>query len=117
MVTPSGVLCGFVGHAAIVQRAHMPDAETAVIETLARKPVSVHPEDRVRAAASMMATSGRRSVAVIDDAGTWVGLLTVNDLLEAWKRGLASETRRVRVRSLRRLSSFLVRQKEAEAPH
>ncbi len=117
VVTPSGVLCGFVGHAAIVQRAHMPDAETAAIETLARKPMSVHPEDRVRAAASVMATSGRRSVAVIDDAGAWVGILTVYDLLEAWKRGLASETRRVRVRSLRRLSSFLVRQKEAEAHH
>jgi CBS domain containing-hemolysin-like protein len=113
VVDAAGELLGFVAHAAIVQRAHFDDARTLTIETLARKPVAVHPEDRVRAAASAMATSGSRSVAVIDDAGEWVGILTVNDLLEAWKRGLATETRRVRVRSLSRLAPFANKRKEA----
>jgi CBS domain-containing protein len=102
VVDDAGTLAGFVAHAAILQHAHLPDASDRTVESLARKPVTVHPDDRVRAAASIMATSGRRSVAVVDDAGAWLGILTVSDLLEAWKRGLAAETRRVRVRSLRR---------------
>ncbi|HKU68818.1 MAG TPA: CBS domain-containing protein, partial [Candidatus Baltobacteraceae bacterium] len=113
VVDAAGALVGFVPHAAILQRAHQSDAPEASLESLAHKAVAVHPEDRVRAAASVMASSGRRSVAVVDDSGAWVGILAVSDLLEAWKRGLASETRRVRVRSLRRLSPFLLRQKEA----
>jgi CBS domain-containing protein len=88
-------------------------ADTLTIQSLARKAVAVHPEDRVRAAASLMATSGRRSVAVLDDAGAWIGILTVSDLLEAWKRGLATETRRVRVRSLSRLAPFANKRQEA----
>jgi len=117
VVNAGGMLLGFVAHAAIVQHARTAGTDGATIASLARKPVVVHPEDRVRAAASVMATSGHRSVAVIDDAGQWTGILTVSDLLEAWKRGLAAETRRVRVRSLRRLSPFSLRQKEAKARH
>lgn len=113
VVNAGGELLGFVSHAAIVQRAQGDDGQALTIETLVRRPVTVHPEDRVRAAASAMATSGRRSVAVIDDAGQWVGILTVDDLLEAWKRGLATETRRVRVRSLSRLAPFVNNRKEA----
>ncbi len=115
VVDGGGALVGFVSHAAILQRVHTGNAEKATVESLARKPLAVHPEDRVRAAASLMASAGRRSVAVVDDAGIWVGILTVGDLLEAWRRGLAAETRRVRVRSLGRLSPFAVRRKEAQA--
>jgi CBS domain-containing protein len=113
VVDASGALIGFVPHAAILQHAHQPGSQNAPVGTLAEKSVAVHPEDRVRAAASVMASSGRRSVAVFDDAGTWVGILTVSDLLEAWKRGQSAETRRVRVRSLRRLSPFSSKQQEA----
>ncbi|HET9097505.1 MAG TPA: chloride channel protein [Candidatus Baltobacteraceae bacterium] len=112
VVNQVGTLLGFVAHAAIVQHGHLANADMVTIETLTRQPLAVHPEDRVRAAAGVMATGGSRSVAVIDEAGQWVGVLTVSDLLEAWKRGLAAETRRVRVRSLRHLSPFALRQRE-----
>ena len=115
VVDGHGLLSGFVSHAAILQAAHTSEATAETVGALARKPVAVHPEDRVRAAAGTMATSGRRSVAVIDDSGKWIGILTVSDLLEAWKRGLAKETRRVRVRTLGRLSPFAVRRKEAQS--
>ncbi|HEY9179924.1 MAG TPA: CBS domain-containing protein, partial [Candidatus Baltobacteraceae bacterium] len=114
VVDAAGAPAGFVSHATILQRAHELDAAHVTVGALARKPLAVHPDDRVRAAASAMATGGRRSVAVIDDFGKWVGILTVNDLLEAWRRGLSAETRRVRVRSLGRLSPFRVRPKEAQ---
>ncbi len=117
VVEEDGALVGFVAHAVILQHAHLTDAGERTVRSLARKPVSTHPDDRVRAAASLMATSGRRSVAVVDDAGMWVGILTVSDLLEAWKRGLAAETRRVRVRSLSRWSRSRVAHKEAGARH
>jgi H+/Cl- antiporter ClcA/predicted transcriptional regulator len=106
VVDASGALTGFVTHAAIVQNAQEAAHAITTVGSLMRKPRAVHPEDRVRAAASVMALSGRRSVAVVDDAGAWIGILTVNDLLEAWKRGLDAETRRVRVRSLRPLALF-----------
>src|SRR5579872_5062126 len=115
VVEEDGTLVGFVAHAVLLQHAHLTDAAERTVRSLARKPVSVHPDDRVRAAASLMATSGRRSVTVVDDAGMWVGILTVSDLLEAWKRGLAAETRRVRVRSLSRWSRLTPSQKEARA--
>jgi CBS domain-containing protein len=115
VVDDAGNVLGFVSHAAILQGVHSPGAENVTVESLARKPVAVHPDDRVRAAASTMATTGRRSVAVLDSAGVWVGILTVNDLLEAWKRGLAAETRRVRVRSLKHLRAFARATKRAPA--
>jgi CBS domain-containing protein len=117
VVDAGGSLLGFVAHATILQQAHLDEGAQRTVKSLARQPISVHPEDRVRAAASVMATTGRRSVAVVDDAGSWIGILTVSDLLEAWKRGLAAETRRVRVRSLSRLSRFALARKEAGAPH
>ncbi len=113
VVDAAGDISGFVAHGTILQRAHAADAERTTIASLALKPVTVHPEDRVRAAASVMASRGRRSVAVVDDAGVWVGILTVDDLLDAWKRGLSAETRRVRIRSLSRLSPFATQRKEA----
>jgi chloride channel protein, CIC family len=111
VIDATGTLVGFLPHAEILQRAHTGEA-AAGVGSVVKTPVSVHPQDRVRAAASTMALSGHRSVAVVDDAGTWVGILTVNDLLAAWKRGLAVETRRVRVRSLGILSRFRARQQE-----
>jgi H+/Cl- antiporter ClcA len=113
IVDAGGSLSGFVTHAAIVQHARDSASASNPISSLKRNAVSVHPEDRVRAAASTMALSGRRSVAVVDDGGAWIGILTLPDVLEAWKRGLATETRRVRVRSLGRLARFRLNRKEA----
>lgn len=113
VVDDSGALVGFVTHTAIVHKAQEPSAATTTLRSVAREPRTVHPQDRVRTAAGNMAIAGHRSVAVIDDSGAWVGILTVDDLLEAWKRGLDAETRRVRVRSLRPLALFWRRRQEA----
>jgi CIC family chloride channel protein len=117
VVDAGGALLGFVAHAAIVQKAQEPTAETTTVGSLKQKRLTVHAEDRVRAAASVMAMSGQRSVAVVDEAGDWIGILTPSDLLEAWKRGLAAETHRVRVRSLRPLALFRAPRKEVKVSH
>jgi H+/Cl- antiporter ClcA len=102
-VDGAGNLVGFVPHAAVLARAHEPDATHVPVGSLAKTPLSVHPDDRVRAAANVMAQHGVRSVMVANDSGEWTGILTADDLLRAWKSGLAQETRRVRVRSIRKL--------------
>ena len=94
---------GFVSHEAILQRSADAAAHADRVETLCRKPVCVHPDDRMRTAANEMARRDIRSVLVTDEEGAWVGIVTSEDLLRAWKRGLSAETRRVRVRSLKRI--------------
>jgi H+/Cl- antiporter ClcA len=103
VVDSTGNLIGFVPHAAVLARAHDPGAQSIPVETLAHPARSVHPDDRVRAAANLMALHGERTLTVVDDAGQWQGILTTEDLLRAWKSGLSAETRRVRVRSIRKL--------------
>ncbi|HEY8313117.1 MAG TPA: chloride channel protein [Candidatus Baltobacteraceae bacterium] len=79
------------------------------LRDVAKPAVLMHPEDRMREAANIMARRGVRSVFVMDERGRWVGVLTSDDLLRAWKRGMASEDRRVRVRSIRRLMGPIAR--------
>ena len=109
VVDARGAIQGFVRHAAVLEQAHATGDPAASLDSLLRPGLSIHPDDRVRAAANVMAQSGRRSLAVVDDAGSWIGIITAEDLLEAWNRGLAMETKRVRVRSLRRLAPFSTR--------
>jgi Mg/Co/Ni transporter MgtE len=93
-------LLGFVSHATILHHAHQLQEASRSVASIMRKPISVQTDDRVRSAVSLMAKTRRRSVAVVDEGGSWRGILTVADLLEAWKQGLAIETKRRRVRSL-----------------
>ena len=60
--------------------------------------VTVHPEDRVRSAASAMALADSNTAIVVNEGGAPVGVLTSDDLLRAWKAGLKSEVSRRRVR-------------------
>jgi len=59
---------------------------------------SVGVRDTALSAADMLASSHAGSLAVIDEGGTWVGLVTNADVLRAWRRGLNQEQRRRRVR-------------------
>jgi CIC family chloride channel protein len=62
---------------------------------------TIHAADRVRAAADAMAESGDRRLAVVDDAGAWIGVVELDDLLRAWQKGRTAEGRRRRVRRMR----------------
>jgi CBS domain-containing protein len=104
VVGDDGELVGFVSHSAVLGRAHGSAEEC--IAALCEPPLTIYADARVRAAANLMAQSGRRSLAVVDENGAWAGVITVADLLSAWKEGLSAETKRVRVRSLRRLTPF-----------
>ncbi len=65
---------------------------------------SVAVGDRVRRAADAMAERHQERLAVVDASGHWVGVLGPEQLLAAWRLGMHTETRRRRVRSLRRIT-------------
>jgi CIC family chloride channel protein len=66
-----------------------------------KPPLSIEAHERVRAAADLMASTGARSLAVVDEAGTWIGIVDPDNLLSAWQSGRAAESRRRRVRRFR----------------
>ncbi len=105
VVDSNGALTGFVPYTEILFRNRNGGAGDRRLSSLARRPLTVRSEDRVRSAVSSMARARRSSVAVLDEEQRWCGVLTVANLLEAWRKGMAIETRRVRVRSLSRLST------------
>jgi CBS domain-containing protein len=106
VVTADGTLVGFVSHSAVLGRAQSPESGEEPIAACCEPALTIHEDARVRTAANVMAQSGRRSLAVIDENGVWAGVITVADLLRAWKDGLSAETKRVRVRSLSRSALF-----------
>jgi chloride channel protein, CIC family len=63
-----------------------------------RPPVSIGIHSRVRSAIDTMARRRVRELSVLDDAQVWVGTLTLEDVLPAWRKGLVEEERRHRVR-------------------
>ncbi|HEV3153446.1 MAG TPA: chloride channel protein [Candidatus Baltobacteraceae bacterium] len=103
IVNADGSLAGFVSYSEILRRGNVEPEETRTLGAIAHKPASVQANDRVNAALTIMSTARSQSIAVYDESGTWCGVFTSADLLEAWRRGLAVENRRVRVRSVRRL--------------
>ncbi|MEO9262728.1 MAG: chloride channel protein, partial [Candidatus Baltobacteraceae bacterium] len=66
-----------------------------------RPKYAIHESDRVRSAANLMARSGHRRLAVVNDQDEWTGSLLSDDLLVAWRRGLRAEDHRKRVRRVR----------------
>src|SRR5579883_296255 len=65
-----------------------------------RPAIDVHATARVRTAADVMARTGQRILAVVDDSGAWVGIIEPDDLLRAWQQALTAESQRRRVRRL-----------------
>ncbi len=57
--------------------------------------------DKVREAANAMAERGVTAMAVLDERGEWVGTLSADALLDAWRLGMRGESERRRVRRLR----------------
>ncbi len=68
---------------------------------LPRPKYAVHVNDRVRTAANLMARTGHRILAVLDDDETWIGIVRFDDFLPAWRKGLRAEQHRKRVRRIR----------------
>lgn len=99
VVDRSDALAGFIPYSEILFRSRSDGAGDRRLGSLVRKPLTVHGEDRVRSAVTSMAKLQRPSVVVLDERQQWCGVLTVSNLLEAWRKGTAIETRRVRVRS------------------
>ena len=66
--------------------------------TAERPLITIAPDARVRAAADAMALHNEHAVAVVDDTGTWIGVVESGDLLLAWQKGMQSETQRFTVR-------------------
>ncbi|MEO6913363.1 MAG: chloride channel protein, partial [Candidatus Baltobacteraceae bacterium] len=88
---------------------------TATIGSITQPAQSIHPDDRMRSAADTMAQHSRRGLLVVDETGAWVGLVTMPDLIRAWSQGMAAETRRVRVRSLRTITNAIWNRPKAES--
>ncbi|MDQ2680666.1 MAG: CBS domain-containing protein, partial [Candidatus Eremiobacteraeota bacterium] len=80
---------------------------TATIGSITQPAQTIHPDDRMRSAADSMARHSKRGLLVVDETGAWVGLVTMPDLIRAWQQGMAAETRRVRVRSLRTITNAI----------
>ncbi len=103
VVDANGDAIGTVSRSRVLERARDGHADMTIAAMTAR-PETVHPNDRARQAADVMSKANRNAVLVTDEDGRWVGWLTADGLLDAWRRGIAAETRRVRVRSWRRPS-------------
>jgi chloride channel protein, CIC family len=63
----------------------------------------LHPDDRVRSVVDRMATTHTRAFIVVDEQGQKLGTFGVEELLQAWRHATHGETRRLRVRLLRRM--------------
>ena len=96
---PDGEIVGFVARSAIFERV----AQSGVVGDIAVVVPVVRTDERVREAANRMAADERNAVLVVNEAGNWVGIFTTEGLIEAWRRGRSGETRRLRVRSIRRV--------------
>ena len=96
VVDRSGALLGVVHRGRILARH---DDRRTVADVVAL-PAVVRRDDHVRAAVDCMARTGERTVVVLDDDGSWVGLLDQGDVLHAWRRDVVEEEHRRRVRTL-----------------
>ena len=67
-----------------------------------RPELSVNYHARVRSAADLMARTGARRLAVVDDNDAFIGIIEPDDLLRAWQKSLAADERRHRVRRFRK---------------
>lgn len=98
VLAADGRVVGFVSRSDVLARTG-----SGTIADLAQPVPAVHPGDRVREAANRMASEQAKAVLVLDDHDNWVGIFTVEALLDAWRQGRSSETRRRRVRTFRRV--------------
>lgn len=96
-----GGLQGFVGCEQIAQHLQRPELRTLSLVSCARPVHTIDADARVRSAASVMAEHGERILAVTGEHGKWIGVVTTDELLGAWRGGVTAETRRERVRSPR----------------
>jgi H+/Cl- antiporter ClcA/predicted transcriptional regulator len=100
VLASSGRVIGFVSRSEVLSPRNRGADDT--IADLAHPVPTVHLGDRVREAANRMASEQAKAVLVMDDNDGWLGIFTVEALLDAWRQGRSSETRRRRVRTFRK---------------
>jgi CBS-domain-containing membrane protein len=100
VIDAAGDVIGFISRAEVLERS---SDDSGTVGPLALPSAAIRATEQVRVAADRMAAEGRRSVLAVDEDERWVGVLAVEDLLEAWRHGMQGETRRHRVRSLRKI--------------
>ena len=64
-----------------VSRTHRNAVSISVREVMTRKVVSVGPADDMRRALALMRSASVRRVPVVDDAGSIIGLLSIDDVI------------------------------------
>jgi CBS domain-containing protein len=82
MVCQDGRLVGiFTERDALRHLAEAADLDAPVSSFMARNPVTLHPQDSIAQAISLMSTGGFRRLPIVDDGGKLVGLLKVSGVL------------------------------------
>jgi H+/Cl- antiporter ClcA len=113
LVSPDGEMKAILTRGQMITAAESGSPTISLIESGLRKPVTVGPWETLRSAAEKMAEMKLRSFPVINEDGVLVGILNIEDLLEA--RGKASLRERERERVLRLRWPFGQKQ-ESDSP-
>jgi CBS domain-containing protein len=101
LVDSSGHLKGIVTRGQMITAAEDPDLSASLLNNGTDHPVVVGPWDTLRSVAEKMADSKLRSFPVVDAQGSLVGILNIEDLLEARSKAHLRDIARERVISLR----------------
>jgi chloride channel protein, CIC family len=106
VIGANGEVMGLVRAGAILAAALADGSRSAA--DLARPASTIGPADRARVGAETMARQGEHELVVVAADGAWIGIVTQEALLQAWRRGLAEEEERApswRLSFLRRPAS------------
>lgn len=97
----AGTIVGVVTRQRIFDSVRDGKSALSVAE-IGERPFILDPGERVQRAMDVLATSRAPALAVLDDEGRWIGWVTLERILHAWRRGISLETKRSRIRSWRR---------------
>jgi CIC family chloride channel protein len=100
LVDSEGRMKGVLTRSQMIRSAKMPDQETSLAQDGMKSPQAMTPGTTLRNAAALMAESKLTSYPVVD-AGKFVGVLTIDDLLKGRSEQTHRESDRERVLRLR----------------
>jgi CIC family chloride channel protein len=101
LVDAEGRLAGLLTRSQMMASARKVPVDAALLEDATREPITMAPTDTLRQAATAMAGSKLTHFPVVDAAGKFVGLLTIEDLLMGRSQEARREGDRTRVLRLR----------------
>jgi len=101
LVDEGGKLQGVLTRGQMIVAAEAADLRMSLLRDGVASPIVVGPLDTLRSAAEKMADSKLRSFPVVDESGSLVGILNIEDLLEARGKASLRDRERQRVLTLR----------------